>query len=65
MTISPTMISVVAATTIALLASGCSTYAASRYTISADTVSTLRSFRGQARGIVRQNIDTEEQEEHQ
>lgn len=48
MTISPTMISVVAATTIALLASGCSTYAASRYTMSADTVSTLRSFRGQA-----------------
>lgn len=30
-----------------LAASGCSTYAASRYTISADTVSALRAYRGQ------------------
>jgi hypothetical protein len=48
MTTSQARINVVAVAAVALLASGCSTFAASRYTISAETVSALRVFRGQS-----------------
>lgn len=38
----------IAVVVVGLVASGCSTYAASRYSISADTVRALRAFKGQA-----------------